>query len=115
MRDIIDALVEDAELPVCPDDSPEVDLVSVHRTSSAEPWITRTAALQRRKLVAVKADKADGRIRRVELMPAGRAVLARAYPIWAEAHGAVEAQVSPSGAGPLRNELTRLVKLLDGR
>jgi DNA-binding MarR family transcriptional regulator len=70
-------------------------------------------ALQRRKLVAVKADKEDARIRRIELTPAGRAVLAKAYPIWTEAHGALEAQVSLSGAVPLRNELTRLVQVLE--
>jgi DNA-binding MarR family transcriptional regulator len=77
---------------------------------------TLTAALkplERRKLVAVKVDREDRRSRRLELTPAGRAVLAKAYPLWCEAHGVVEAGVSPSGAGPMRSELARLVKLLE--
>ena len=53
------------------------------------------------------------RSRRLELTPAGRAILAKAYPVWCEAHGEIEAMVSPSGAGPMRNELTRLVKVLE--
>jgi DNA-binding MarR family transcriptional regulator len=77
---------------------------------------TLTAALkplERRKLVAVTVDPQDRRSRRLELTPAGRAVLAKAYPLWCESHGAIEEQVAPSGAGPLRNELSRLVKLLE--
>ncbi|HVZ02180.1 MAG TPA: MarR family transcriptional regulator [Dongiaceae bacterium] len=77
---------------------------------------TLTAALKplaRRKLVAVRPDKEDRRSRRLELTPAGRAVLAKAYPLWCEAHGEIEAAVSPSGAGPLRNELGRLAKMLE--
>jgi len=77
---------------------------------------TLTAALkplERRKLVAVKVDAKDRRLRRLELTPAGRSVLAKAYPLWCQAHGDLEASVSPSGAGPLRNDLGRVVKLLD--
>ncbi len=77
---------------------------------------TLTAALkplQRRKLVAIKADQEDRRSRRLELTPAGQAMLAKAYPLWTVAHGEIEAGVSPSGAGPMRNELARLVKMLE--
>jgi DNA-binding MarR family transcriptional regulator len=77
---------------------------------------TLTAALkplERRKLVAVKPDRDDRRSRRLELTPAGRSVLAKAYPLWCAAHGEIEAAVSPSGAGPMRGELARLVKLLE--
>jgi DNA-binding MarR family transcriptional regulator len=77
---------------------------------------TLTAALkplERRRLVAVKADSVDHRSRRLELTPAGRAVLAKAYPLWAVAHGEIEAGVSPSGAGPMRRELARLVDMLE--
>jgi DNA-binding MarR family transcriptional regulator len=94
----------------------------------APPTITETAeflamdrttltaalkALERRKLVAVKVDAEDRRSRRLELTPAGRAVLAKAYAIWCVAHGDLEERVAPSGAGPLRNELGRLVKLVE--
>ncbi|HVM85854.1 MAG TPA: MarR family transcriptional regulator [Candidatus Binatia bacterium] len=79
---------------------------------------TLTAALkplERRGLVAVKPDKNDRRTRRLELTAAGRAVLAKAYPIWCDAHGALEAAVSPSGAGPMRGELNRMVQWLERR
>jgi DNA-binding MarR family transcriptional regulator len=102
-------------------------LMSLNRPA---PTITETAAflaidrttltaalkpLERRKLVAVKPDKDDRRTRRLELTPTGRAVLAKAYPLWCEAHGQIEAAVSPSGAGPMRGELARLVKVLERR
>lgn len=77
---------------------------------------TLTAALkplERRRLVAVKIDAQDRRLRRLELTPAGRAVLAKAYPLWCQAHGDLEAGVSPSGAGPMRNDLGRLVNMLE--
>src|SRR5581483_11196213 len=66
---------------------------------------TLTAALkplQRRRLVTVKPDADDKRIKRLELTPAGRALLTKAYPLWVGAHGAIEAAVGPPGAGPLR-------------
>jgi DNA-binding MarR family transcriptional regulator len=100
-------------------------LMSLNRPA---PTITETAAflamdrttltaalkpLERRKLVAVTPDPEDRRSRRLELTPAGRAVLAKAYPLWCEAHGAIEATVSPSGAGPMRNDLARLVRSLE--
>ena len=77
---------------------------------------TLTAALkplERRKLVAIRVDPEDRRSRRLELTPAGQAVLAKAYPLWCAAHGEVEERVAPSGAGPLRNELLRLVTILE--
>jgi DNA-binding MarR family transcriptional regulator len=66
-------------------------------------------ALERRRLVAVKSDVDDKRIKRLELTPAGRALLTKAYPLWCQAHGAIEAAMSPSGAGPLRDGLSRMV------
>jgi DNA-binding MarR family transcriptional regulator len=77
---------------------------------------TLTAALKplkRRQLITVKPDKEDRRSRRLMLTPTGQAVLAKAYALWAVAHGEVEATVSPSGAGPMRDELSRLVRMLE--
>ena len=94
--------------PMPPTITETADFLAMDRT-------TLTAALkplERRKLVAVKVDEEDRRSRRLELTPAGRSLLAKAYPLWCEAHGAVEAGVAPSGAGPMRNELGRLVKML---
>src|SRR5581483_5365156 len=67
-------------------------------------------ALERRRLVAVKPDGDDMRVKRLELTPTGRALLSKAYPLWAAAHGAIEAGLSPSGAGPLRQTLQSLVE-----
>lgn len=58
---------------------------------------TLTAALkplQRRGLVKVAVDKEDKRSRRIMLTAAGRALLARAFPLWKEAHAEIEQQLS---------------------
>jgi DNA-binding MarR family transcriptional regulator len=95
--------------PTPPTITETADFLAMDRT-------TLTAALkplERRKLVTVAVDPEDRRSRRLELTPTGGAVLAKAYPIWCEAHGAIEERVAPSGAGPMRNELGRLVKMLE--
>ncbi|MBM6593489.1 MarR family winged helix-turn-helix transcriptional regulator [Microvirga pudoricolor] len=54
---------------------------------------TLTAALkplERRGLVSVAPDPGDKRARRLALTPDGRALLARAVPVWKHAHGLVE-------------------------
>ena len=56
---------------------------------------TLTAALkplQRRGLVKVTVDKQDRRGRRLSLTGAGRALLAKALPLWTETHNAIERQ-----------------------
>jgi DNA-binding MarR family transcriptional regulator len=58
---------------------------------------TLTAALKalvRRGLVEVRADEEDKRNRRLVLTPAGRALLAAAYPVWKAAHRLVEAALA---------------------
>lgn len=50
--------------------------------------------LERRGLVTVDVDPDDRRGRRPALTDAGRALLARATPIWIEEHGRVEAEMT---------------------
>jgi DNA-binding MarR family transcriptional regulator len=72
---------------------------------------TLTAALkplQRRGLVKVAVDKEDRRSRLLSITAAGRALLARAYPLWKEAHAAAEQLVSPGKADDLRSALRAL-------
>ena len=72
-------------------------LLSMDRT-------TLTAALkplQRRDLVTVMVDAADRRGRRLRLTPAGRALLARALPVWRRTHAEIERLLPRDGAGPL--------------
>ena len=74
---------------------------------------TLTAALkslQRRGLVEVTADEKDGRSRRLILTPAGRSLVARAYPVWQAAHAAIERKLAPSEPGRLRTDLTLVVQ-----
>jgi DNA-binding MarR family transcriptional regulator len=92
--------------PMPPTITETADFLAMDRT-------TLTAALKallRRGLVSVESDTADKRIKRIDLTAAGRAVLTKAYALWAEEHGEIEARVAPSGAGPLRRELKRLVE-----
>jgi len=72
---------------------------------------TLTAALkplQRRRLVTVVVDANDRRSRRLKLTPAGRALLARAFPVWRDTHAAIDRLVPGAGADRLRRDLTAL-------
>jgi DNA-binding MarR family transcriptional regulator len=72
---------------------------------------TLTAALkplQRRGLVAVVIDAKDRRSRRLKPTPAGRALLARAVPVWRRTHAAIERLVPRAGAERLRRDLRAL-------
>lgn len=72
---------------------------------------TLTAALkvlQRRGLVAVSVDAQDRRNRRLALTPAGRALLARAVPVWRRTHAEVERLLPHPGADRLRRDLRAL-------
>ena len=58
---------------------------------------TLTAALKplaRRGLVTISVDKTDRRSRLLTIRPAGRALLAKALPIWLQAHGALEKNIA---------------------
>jgi len=74
--------------------------------------------LERRGLVRVTADPTDRRGRRLSLTPKGKALLARAVPIWEQTHREVEAQLrSADGPGFQRgnfqpNRLRNLLRAL---
>jgi DNA-binding MarR family transcriptional regulator len=72
---------------------------------------TLTAALkplQRRGLVRVMVDADDRRSRRLKLTGAGRALLARAVPVWRRTHGEIERVLPRAGADRLRRDLLAL-------
>jgi DNA-binding MarR family transcriptional regulator len=72
---------------------------------------TITAALkplERRGLVTVMVDGDDRRSRRVKLTPAGRALLARAVPIWRSTHAEIDRVLPDAHAGRLRRDLAAL-------
>ena len=76
-------------------------LLSMDRT-------TLTAALKplrRRELVRVMVDVEDRRGRRLKLKPAGRALLARAVPVWQHTHAEVDRLLPPDGADRWRQAL----------
>lgn len=65
---------------------------------------TMTAAvktLEKRGLVALKADGTDARIRRPELTGAGRELVAKAVPLWREEHARVQAELAQHDAAAL--------------
>jgi DNA-binding MarR family transcriptional regulator len=64
--------------------------------------------LERRRLVKVLVDKEDKRSRRLNITPAGRALLNKAYPVWAQTHADIERMVSASGPDMLRSGLRAL-------
>jgi DNA-binding MarR family transcriptional regulator len=72
---------------------------------------TLTAALkplQRRRLVTVMIDADDRRSRRLKLTGAGRALLARAVPVWRRTHSEMERGLPGAGADRLRRDLLAL-------
>jgi DNA-binding MarR family transcriptional regulator len=72
---------------------------------------TLTAALKplaRRGLVMVTVDNSDRRGRRLKLTAAGRALLARAVPVWRRTHAEIDRLVPNAGAERLRRDLRAL-------
>ena len=72
---------------------------------------TLTAALkplERRGLVTVSVDSSDRRSRRLKLTAAGRALLARAVPVWRRTHAEIDRLVPQAGAERLRRDLRAL-------
>ncbi len=72
---------------------------------------TLTAALkplERRKLVNVAIDKEDKRSRRLLLTAAGRALLAKALPLWKESHAEIERQITECTPDTMRSTLRAL-------
>ncbi|MGY4803440.1 MarR family winged helix-turn-helix transcriptional regulator [Teichococcus aerofrigidensis] len=90
--------------PEPPPMRPVAELLGMDRT-------TLTASLkplERRGLVRVEPDPEDRRSRRLHLTPAGRAVLAEAFPVWRDTHAAAEAGLGEGEADRLRANLARL-------
>jgi DNA-binding MarR family transcriptional regulator len=72
---------------------------------------TLTAALkplERRGLVKIAPDPADGRGRLLTLTPEGRALLASAVPIWEATHAAIESNLGDLEPSRLREALGAL-------
>jgi DNA-binding MarR family transcriptional regulator len=72
---------------------------------------TLTAALKplaRRGLVSVMVDAGDRRSRRLMLTPAGRALLARAVPVWRRTHAEIDRLLPRTGPDRLRRDLRAL-------
>jgi DNA-binding MarR family transcriptional regulator len=62
--------------------------------------------LERRRLLKISVDRQDRRSRRLALTPSGRALLAKAYPIWKDTHVQIERLIG--SAGDLREALRAL-------
>ena len=81
------------------------DLLAMDRTTLT----ANLKPLERRGLIEVAIDKDDKRSRRLIITPAGRALLAKAYPIWRDAHTALEFKISHGSADDLRRMLGALL------
>ena len=72
---------------------------------------TLTAALkplERRGLVKVSVDKEDKRSRRLIITAPGRALLAKAFPLWTRAHTEIDRLIPRGGPDELRAALRAL-------
>ena len=64
--------------------------------------------LERRHLVKVAVDKEDKRGRRLIITAAGRALLAKAFPLWQQAHAETERLITEISADNMRSALRAL-------
>jgi DNA-binding MarR family transcriptional regulator len=64
--------------------------------------------LERRGLVKVSVDKTDKRSRRLVITASGRALVAKAFPLWQQAHAATEKLIPDISADNLRTALRAL-------
>ena len=64
--------------------------------------------LERRGLVKVSVDSEDRRSRRMSLTPAGRMLLAAAFPVWRRTQAEIERLLGESSADRLRDDLRTL-------
>ena len=68
--------------------------------------------LERRGLVKIAVDKEDRRSRRLIITAAGRALLAKAFPLWKQTHAETERLLAGISADDLRNALRALASEL---
>ncbi len=90
--------------PVPPKLGNVAELLAMDRT-------TLTAALkvlERRRLVKVAVDKEDRRSRLLIITPAGRALLAKAFPVWRKTHGEIDKALKGLDPEALRGALRDL-------
>jgi len=90
---------------------PEAPTLGNVATVLAMDRTTLTAALkplERRGLEKIAEDKEDRRSRRLTLTAAGRALLARALPLWIATHDAIDAELEPHSPDGLRAALRAL-------
>jgi len=64
--------------------------------------------LERRGLVKIAVDKEDRRSRRLAITAAGRARLAKAFPLWQAAHAAIEKKITGPSPDAVRGALRDL-------
>jgi DNA-binding MarR family transcriptional regulator len=64
--------------------------------------------LERRGLLTVTVDDADGRSRCLALTPAGRSLLLRALPVWKRTQAATESLLGQSNPDAVRADLRKL-------
>lgn len=90
---------------------PEPPSIGSVATLLAMDRTTLTAALkplERRGLLKVAIDKEDRRSRRLILTAAGRAKLAKAFPLWRDAHAEIEKKITGCTPDVARGALNAL-------
>lgn len=90
--------------PEPPGMGPVAELLGMDRTTLT----AMLKPLRRRGLVAVTPDARDRRQRRLALTAEGKALLARAVPVWQRTHEAIERRLAGSEAQRLRDDLRAL-------
>lgn len=87
------SLLTSLNRPEPPTISSVADLLAMDRTTLT----ANLKPLERRGLLTATIDAEDRRSRRLSITDAGRALLAKAYPIWKATHADIDFLVAPGG------------------
>ncbi|KAA0121925.1 MarR family transcriptional regulator [Methylobacterium sp. P1-11] len=90
------------------DEAPTIGALAHDLASDRTTITANLKPLERRGLLAIQPDAEDRRIRRVVPTDEGRALLARAYPLWENAQAACAGQLGKVGQKAFRSAVDAL-------
>lgn len=89
-------------------DPPTIGCVATLLAMDRTTLTANLKPLERRGLISVTPDEKDRRSKRLLLTEAGRALLAKAVPVWEQTHAEIEARLPGGQADGFRSELASL-------
>lgn len=89
-------------------DAPSIGSVASLLAMDRTTLTANLKPLERRGLIKIAVDKEDRRSRRLAITAAGRALLAKAFPLWQTAHAEIEKKITAGSPETVRGALRAL-------